>query len=280
MKILVTGASSGLARFVIPMLLDRGHKIVATSRTIEKVKSLEFFQKIKYIEYDFNNKDESNLYDYFQQPDILIHLAWDKLNDYNSEEHVTLVLESHKRFISNLIKHGLKDLTVIGTCYEYGLIEGEQREDMEITPVLPYSKAKNELRKYIEKISNQTAISFKWIRVFYMFGEIVGRKNLYTMLNQVINEKQSEFNMSGGEQIRDFLSPHEIAEIIINISLQKNVLGVINCCSGKPIKLREFVLNYLISKNINLKINFGVYPYADYEPMSSWGSTEKLKKVK
>ena len=45
----------------------------------------------------------------------------------------------------------------------------------------------------------------------------------------------------GGEQVRDFLSPDEIASTIVKISLQNKTLGIINCCNGKPVKLKDFV---------------------------------------
>jgi dTDP-6-deoxy-L-talose 4-dehydrogenase (NAD+) len=112
-----------------------------------------------------------------------------------------------------------------------------------------------------------------------VFGEVVGRKNLYTLLKQAISNRDKIFNMSGGEQIRDFLTPDEIAQTIIKISLQTKVQGVINCCSGKPVKLKEFVQEFLDKNNYHIDLNLGYYPYPDYEPMVTWGNKNKLNQI-
>jgi nucleoside-diphosphate-sugar epimerase len=279
MKVLVTGATGGLGELVISKLLSQNIKVIATSRNEEKAEQCDFFSKVTYLPFDINSQNNSDLYSYFNKPDALIHLAWEKLDEYKNDAHTTSILENHKQFLSNLIDNGLKDITVVGTCYEYGLQEGILKENMDSKPVLPYPQGKNLLREFLEAKQKSTTFNFKWARVFYVFGEVKGRKNLYTHLINAIKNKDESFNMSGGEQIRDFLSPDEIAERIVKIALQNKTLGVINCCSGKPVKLKDFVTDFLNKNNYKIKLNLGVYPYADYEPMETWGDTVKLDAV-
>ncbi len=85
--------------------------------------------------------------------------------------------------------------------------------------------------------------------------------------------------MSGGEQERDYLPVEKVAEYIVAVALQNDVNGIINCCSGKPIKIKELVTNYLKENNADIKLNRGYYPYPDYEPMSFWGDDTKLKQI-
>lgn len=280
MKILVTGATGGLGRLVIPQLLKAGHQVVATSTSVQKATELPFFKDVTYISYNINAQNVGNLFTFFQCPDLVIHLAWEKLNEYKNQEHLTTILQTHKAFAFNLLSNGLKDFTVVGTCYEYGLTEGELTEAQIAQPTLPYPKAKLALKEYIDSLKNEYDFSFKWIRVFYVFGEIYGRKNLYTLLTEAIANQQKTFNMSGGEQIRDFLTPLEIAQNIAQIATQQKVTGIINCCSGKPVKLKNFVLDYLSQNNYSMLLNLGFYPYADYEPMETWGSVTKLNLCK
>lgn len=279
MRVLVTGATGGLGELVIRGLLNSGAEVIATSRDEEKAKQSKFFSKVTYLSYDINAQINSDLYSYFAKPDALIHLAWEKLDEYKNEAHITSILENHKKFISNLIDGGLKDITVVGTCYEYGLQEGVLKENMPANPVLPYPQGKNLLREFIETKQKTSDFSFKWTRVFYVFGEVRGRRNLYTHLVNAINSRDESFNMSGGEQVRDFLSPDEIAQRIVKIALQNKVQGIINCCSGKPVKLKDFVNEFLSKNNFKIKLNLGVYPYPDYEPMETWGDSEKLNSI-
>ena len=279
MRILVTGATGGLGRLIINKLLNQGVEVIATSHDPHEVPNCDFFNKVKYFPFDINKQDGADLCSYFGKPDALIHLAWEKLDEYKNEAHITTILENHKKFITNLIEGGLKDITAVGTCYEYGLQEGILRENMASQPILPYPQGKNLLREFIEAKQKSSDFSFKWIRVFYVFGEVRGRKNLFTLLVNAVNNKEESFNMSGGEQVRDFLSPDEIAQRIVKIALQNKIQGIINCCSGKPVKLKNFVNDFLTQNNFKIKLNLGVYPYPDYEPMETWGDSEKLKRI-
>ncbi len=279
MRVLVTGATGGLGELVIRELLQQNIKVVATSRNPEKARACDFYSKVTYVPFDIYTQSKSDLFSFFHKPDAVIHLAWEKLDEYKNEAHTTSILENHKRFLFNLIDKGLKDLTVVGTCYEYGLQEGVLKENMPSKPVLPYPEGKNLLREFLETKQKIKPFSLKWPRVFYVFGEVKGRKNLYTHLMNALKNKEESFNMSGGEQVRDFLSPQEIAQLIVRIALQNKVTGIVNCCSGKPVKLKEFVTDFLNKNNYKIKLNLGVYPYVDYEPMETWGDIEKLKSV-
>lgn len=279
MKILVTGATSGFGKLIIPKLLEMGHHIIATSRDKNKAERLPFFSDINYIPYDIDQPFSGNLYDHFDRPDSMIHLAWDKLQDYGDEQHVSGILESHKVFLFNLISHGLKDFNGIGTCYEYGLKEGELVESDDPAPVLPYATAKDSLRVYVNSLQQQYVLSVKWLRIFYVFGETDGRKNLYKSLMEAISKREPVFNMSGGEQVRDFLSPDEMADLLVKASLQTKVQGIINCSSGNPVRLKDFVSNFLEKHQYAIRLNLGYYPYLPYEPMAAWGSTKKLNSV-
>jgi nucleoside-diphosphate-sugar epimerase len=277
MKVLVTGATGGLGLLVVEKLLKMGHTVITTSRNTEKAKAASFFNQVTHKPYEISSSSNlENLFEYFEQPEALIHLAWEKLNDYKNQEHLSSILTGHKQFLNNLINNGLKDLTVVGTCYEYGLIEGELEESMQANPTMPYPQAKNLLRLYLEEYKKEREFSLKWLRVFYVFGEIKERKNLYTHLVSAITNKDKIFNMSGGEQVRDFLSPDQIAGTITDVAQQHEVVGVINCCSGQPVKLKEFVQDFLNKNNYQLTLNLGFYPYPDYEPMNTWGSIKKL----
>ncbi len=279
MKVLVTGVTGGIGELIAKELLKRGITVIGTSRDAEKAKASDIYDQITYIPYDFNSPLNTDLFTHFHKPDLLIHPAWEKLNEFKNQDHVTIYLENHKKFIASLIENGLKSFSGVGTCYECGLHEGILDEECTSPPTLPYAEAKNLLRQYAAELCAKHKVTYKWIRMFYVFGEVKGRKNLYTLLNEAIKNKDEIFNMSGGEQVRDFSTPREYAEKIVKISLQDKVNGIINCCSGKPVKLKDFVTEFLSKNNYKIKLNLGHYPYPDYEPMATWGSLEKLNKI-
>jgi len=279
-KILVTGATGFIGGYVIKELLQQGFNVIATSSNQKKAEQKNWINNVTYLPLDFSLLDDNiNYHEYFQQPDTVIHLAWEGLPNYNDNFHINENLPRHKLFLHNLVKNGLQNLCVTGTCLEYGMQEGELSEEMDCKPTIAYAIAKNELRKYLESLQEKFVINLKWIRLFYMFGEGQSPKSLFSQIDKAIEGKDDFFNMSFGEQLRDFLPIEKVAETIINIATQKNINGVINCGSGVPVSVKQMVTTYLNHLNKNIKLNLGYYPYNDYEPLAFWADTIKLKQI-
>ena len=70
-----------------------------------------------------------------------------------------------------------------------------------------------------------------------------------------------------------------LSNAIINGVSDINVTGIINCCSGKGITVKDLVKDYLKGKNKHITLNTGYYPYPDHEPMCFWGDSTKLSKI-
>lgn len=278
-RILVTGASGGLAGPIIENLLDKGYTVIATARSEEKIKQASYFSKITFVPYDLSDNSDLNLFNYFNCPDAIIHLAWDKLSEYKSEVHVNVILNQHKVFLMNLIRHGLNTICCAGTCYEYGLRPGCLKETDEPAPIIAYAIAKNSLRLFLEEQQAHLNFNLAWVRIFNVFSPGKGGSNLFSQLVKAIVNKEPEFKMSGGEQIRDYLSPEEVADIMVKITCNASNPGIVNCCSGKPIKLKDLIDQYLKKNNYHIRLNLGFYPYLSHEPMELWGSTEKLNSI-
>lgn len=280
MKILVSGATGFIGNYVISELYkQKKHQIIATAiDPIEKAEEFEWFKDIKYIIQDLNELKD-NYFTFFKKPDLLIHLSWQGLPNYKELFHIERNLMSNYLFIKNIVKNGLKNLSVIGTCLEYGMREGCLSEDMITNPIVPYTIAKDTLRKFIEQLQKKINFYFKWIRLFYVYGKGQNPNSLLPQLDRALDNNEDVFNMSPGDQIRDYLPIEKVAEYIVKISLQNEVLGVINCCSGKPISIKQFVEEYLKKKNKTIKLNLGYYSYPNYEPMAFWGDTNKLNSI-
>ncbi|GAH30786.1 unnamed protein product [marine sediment metagenome] len=278
MKVLVTGATGFIGNYVVRELLKQGHQVMTTSKNSEKARMYEWFSQVQYIPYDLNVVQE-NLFQFFREPDVVIHLAWEGLPNYKDLFHFERNLFTNYRFLKNLLEDGLKSLTVTGTCMEYGLQNGCLSEDTPTKPTTPYSLAKDTLRKFLEQLQQKYHFSFKWIRLFYMYGKGQNPSSLLPQLDKALDRGDEIFNMSGGEQLRDYLPVEKVAEYVNEISLQNKILGIINCCSGKPISIRKLVENHMKNRGKTIKLNLGYYPYSDYEPMAFWGDNTKLKSI-
>lgn len=276
-KILVTGATGFLGNYVINELLRKGCAVTATSARQVKAAETSWVSKVSYIPFDLRNMDDTfNYKSFFGDPDAIIHLAWEGLPNYKAVFHTEENLPRHIRFLQNLIRNGIHDITVTGTCLEYGMQQGCLSEKMAAMPENSYAVAKDKLRKILETIPD---LQLKWLRLFYMYGKGQSANSLFSQLDSALENGEQVFNMSGGEQERDFLPVGKMATHIVHAALQDKTQGIINCCSGKPATVRKMVENYLTEKGKTIQLNLGYYPYPDYEPMSFWGDNTKLKSM-
>lgn len=279
MKVLVTGATGFLGNYVINELIKFDcHTIIASGRDEKKARQFEWFNKVNFIATDLNYIQE-NYFDYFKQPDLLIHLSWEGLPNYKDLFHFERNLFANYFFLKNMLEHGLKDLSVIGTCFEYGMQSGCLNEKLETKPITSYGLAKDALRKFLEQLKLKMDFDLKWIRLFYMYGKGQNPNSILSQLDAALEKKELSFNMSGGEQLRDYLPIEKAAEYIVKIALQNQVTGIINCCSGEPVSIRKLVENYLREKKQDIHLNLGYYPYPSYEPMAFWGDASKLQGI-
>ncbi|MBA2500878.1 MAG: NAD(P)-dependent oxidoreductase [Chitinophagaceae bacterium] len=282
-KILITGASGFIGHHVIKYLIahyKHEFSIITTSSNKEKVKDAEWFKLVDYIPFDLSKINSSeNYFKYFNKPDILIHLAWEGLPNYKSLFHFEENLPRHYTFIKNLVQHGLSDITITGTCFEYGMQKGCLIESLPSQPANPYALAKDALYKFLDELKKQHPFAFKWIRLFYMYGEGQNPNSLFSQLDKALEKGDGIFNMSGGEQIRDYLPVEKVAEHIVKITIQQQVQGIINSGSGCPVTIKKMIEDYLSKKNKSIKLNTGFYPYNDFEPMNFWADITKLNTI-
>jgi dTDP-6-deoxy-L-talose 4-dehydrogenase (NAD+) len=281
MRILVTGATGFIGRNIVEYLSSHSkHEIITTAaESREDAETIcPALKDTVYIQKNLN-RQEDNYFVFFEKPDCVIHLSWEGLPNYGELFHIERNLPANFCFIKNMIQNGLSDITVAGTCFEYGLQDGCLNEEMPAAPVTVYGLAKDTLRKFTELLHNKHDFNLKWARFFYLYGQGQGKKTLWGQLDEAAKNGQKEFNMSMGEQLRDYIPINQAAEYMSKIALQNDVTGIINCCCGKPISVRRFVEDFFKERGVDIKLNCGYYPYPEFEPLAFWGDTEKLMKI-
>ena len=263
---------------MVPELLRLGHEVTATAHNLERAQAMPWFDKVHFVACDLHST-ELDPAAFFEVPDILVHLAWPGLPNYKEHFHFEKNLFESYYFIKKMIEGGLCHLSVIGTCLEYGMKEGCLTEDMPTAPCTSYGLAKDTLRKFVEVLAQKYSFDWKWIRLFYLYGEGQSKNSILEQLKSAIARGEKVFPMSGGEQQRDYLSVEKAAEYVVKISAQTKQQGIFNCCNGDPISIRSLVEEYLRKSGQSIKLDLGRYPYPDYEPMVFWGDNKKLKMI-
>ena len=276
MKILVTGATGFIGHHVVQWLADHSYTVIATGTSEEKAKLFAWFRSVTFIPCDYYT-EERDFYEFFGKPDLLIHLAWKGLPNYMMRFHLEENLPEEMRFLQSFAKSGKTKIVATGTCYEYGVAEGCLSEDMPTNPTTVYGTAKDTLRRYLSFLAEEFGIPWNWIRLFFLYGDGQSPRSLLPQLEAAIARGDSEFPMSGGEQLRDYLPVEKVAEYICRIAIQNVMSGVVNCCSGEVISVRRLVEQRVAETEATITLKLGVYGYPAYEGMAFWGDISRLE---
>jgi len=273
-KVALTGASGFVGRHVLTELARHPVTVTAVTRNSAKLSNAGSGVRVVELDLAFPHAD---VYERLHRPDMLIHLAWGGLPNYDSLHHFEAELPRQYNFLKGMVVGGLRGLLVTGTCFEYGMQSGALSEDLTPLPNNPYGYAKDALRRQLEFLRGKHSFALAWARLFFMYGEGQQKSSLYPQLKDAVSRGDRVFNMSGGEQLRDYLPVSEVARHIVRLALRDGSdPGTINICSGRPVSVGGLVKQWLLEHRWEIELNPGSLPYPDHEPMAFWGDRRKL----
>lgn len=271
MKILVTGANGYLGQGVVKQLLDDGHDVIATDIACDGVDE----RAVKKACDLFSIEDP---YNYFGKPEILVHMAWRDGFKHASLNHIN-DLPKHYKFLSDIMQDGLKKVCVMGSMHEIGFFEGSIDENTPANPQSLYGISKNALRNCVQLLSKERNIEYQWIRGFYIVGNTARGCSIFSKIVQAAEAGKKEFPFTMGLNQFDFINYDEFCYRMAAIVEQDEVLGVINCCSGRPMSLSDRVEKFIKENDFDIKLQYGAFPDRPYDSKAIWGNDIKLNKI-
>ena len=271
-KILVTGAGGYIGQHVVKALLDKGAAVIATDIRLDDVDD-----RATKIQKNIFGENE-NIFTEMGSPDVCLHMAWRDGFIHNSEKHIE-DLDSHYKFISNMMKGGLKQIAVMGSMHEVGYYEGAIDENTPTNPLSLYGIAKNTLRQLTFLLGKNENVIVQWIRGFYIFGDDLKNNSIFKKIVDAEQEGKTEFPFTSGKNKYDFLSIYDMADQIAEIVLQDKINGIINSCTGQPMTLAEKVESFIKENNFKIKLKYGAYPDRPYDSPGIWGDATKINEI-
>lgn len=234
MRVILTGASGFIGRYVLDSIRKREIEVIAIGRTKPD-------KDVPFIRIDLINFRE--YLSLFQQvkPTHLIHLAWyvEHGKFWNSPMNLRW-LEVTVRLVEAFCLSGGRNVVIAGTYAEYDWSHGYCLEDR--TPLNPttfYGTVKDATRRLVMAICDQYRVACAWARIFLPFGIGESHGRLIPSLIQVFHGKRAPFGVNSNVY-RDFVYAPDVGEAFFTL-LKTGAKGVYNVCTSEPTRLSEVV---------------------------------------
>ncbi len=239
MRVLLTGASGFIGRYVLRALQQHGIEVAAVGRTRPD-------PSVMFIKADLLGTSDLSPLLKKARATHLLHLAWyaEHGKYWNSPLNLRW-LDATTRLVETFCSAGGQQVVVAGTCAEYDWAHGYCREDSTpLNPATLYGTAKDATRRLVMAVCAQHQVPCAWGRIFLPFGQGESTSRLIPSLIEVFRKERAPFGINANAY-RDFLHASDVAEGFIKL-LTPEASGVYNVSSGEPRRLLE-VVNVLSS---------------------------------
>lgn len=271
MKILVTGANGYLGSGVVNQLISLRQEVIAADFAVNHIN-----EKANRIA--CNLFQIENPYEFFDKPDILLHMAWRDGFKHNSDAHID-DLPKHYHFIKEMTESGVKQIAVMGTMHEIGFYEGAIDENTPCNPLSFYGISKNALRNATEVICKNNNVIFQWLRGYYIVGNTQYGASIFSKIMAAARNGQKVFPFTSGKNQYDFLDYDDFCKQVAYSVTQNEVDGIINICSGKPVSLAERVEQFIQDNHLDVRLEYGRFPDRPYDSTCVYGDNTKIEKI-
>jgi UDP-glucose 4-epimerase len=263
MKVLLTGGTGFIGSHFLVELLQAGHEVVAVRRpgseTVIPLAEQPIWLERSLI--DLMDHDMAGV-------DVVIHLAsagvspkqasWHELEQINLVAGLRLIQLAHQA--------GVRRFVGVGTCLEYGT-EAEEWEripaNAPLRPTTPYGASKAAGFLMLNSYAMLNSIELFYGRIFTAYGEGQFIGNLWPSLRKAALVG-ADFDMTEGEQIRDFIAVDKVAKHLLFAVERKDLKLfqplVENIGSGQGLSVADFARQQWQRFGASGRLNFGAIP--------------------
>ena len=209
MKILVTGGCGNMGVHTVKALMQRGHEVRVLDRDAEGMKQFDGTGAHTLVG-DFSSQKMARKA--VKGMDAILHLAWSFSEDLT--ELLDTDVKGYKYLLDAALEFGVQRVINTTTAVSYGkpltgLIDENHPHLIEKSRNPIYALAKQATEDLGKIYATQHGMSVNNVMIWYAYGDVIGGRNLRTMVKDAIEKGVIEVPAgSGGSflQIDDFVS--------------------------------------------------------------------------
>lgn len=234
---------------------------------------------VEYLSLSLRSFDEATVSRHFSEVNSdakikVFFASWPTSLPYDDSGHLSYYEHTFCKFFEFLLSR-YTNLSVVnlGTCLEYGLLEGPLSESTLPSPSTALGSAKLLCYNFLK--SRLPSGKLIHLRIFYPFSFDLPRHGSITWhVKNAIEQGASSFRMSHGEQQRDFISLQSITTLLYQITTFNNPYPVdlLNVGTTKPTKVIDLVESCFKYHKASLPLERGFYQVPSYEPNCFYAS--------
>lgn len=212
--------------------------------------------------------------------DVVFHLAWDRPNLYQSAHHLESEVERQNEFVDWVGQSRMPRCVFLGSCFEFGLVEGPMSEKSPLAPSTLYGLAKTRVLEHVQSKKAGLQETSLWVRLFYPFGEGQANGSLWSAVHDAAN-KGTPLELSAPSKCRDFIPVGEVAHVLAMLGLLSSESGVVNFGSGRPRSVRSQAIHIAHSCQLVVELSDNEENLAprNYEGESFWSDNTRLYSI-
>ncbi|MGN7514119.1 MAG: NAD-dependent epimerase/dehydratase family protein [Allomuricauda sp.] len=277
-RILVTGGVGYLGSNLISQLIQNGCDEVHSidlNRPAEQNPYITFHQA--------NLLDFSSLSNVVKEikPTLVYHLAanLNRSRDFSIVQQLMDVNFTGTANILNALEDvPYKNFVYTSTSEVYGgtAVTPPFKEIGDFVPASPYSLSKYCGEMALKTFSELKEKKYTILRMFNFLGSNMPTNFFPSQLKEKLNRNEN-FSMTLGEQVRDYLYLSDVIEALLLAGLTENTNQVYNVCSGEGVSIREMAEKAKTKMKSESAIEFGALPYRDNEVWNMVGDNSKIQ---
>ncbi|MFZ3171863.1 MAG: GDP-mannose 4,6-dehydratase [Carboxydocellales bacterium] len=268
MKALITGIRGFVAGYLAELLIDAGHEVWGTARSIDSCRNANsaYWDKVTLVKTDFNSQEALETVLQASRPEVIFHLAaqssvqqsWvDKEGTFNANLLGTVrLLEAVRKSGEN------PKVLLVGSAEEYGLVSPKEvpvKETNPLRPMSPYGASKAATSMLAAQYFRAYKIPIIYARPFNHIGP---RQSLGFVTSDFAKQiaeielglLEPIIRVGNLEAQRDFTDVRDVVRAYYLLSQKGQPGEIYNVSSGQAVPIEYILQTYLELAKVKISV--------------------------